>query len=103
LVVVAVMVAITLAPTAHAEPNEQGFIDDVAREIPGVLARYGRQAVIAEGYRICVYGQWESEGLIDYTNELDRIILDMPMSNDDAIAMTTTTIGTMCKAGGGTM
>jgi hypothetical protein len=103
LFVAAAVIAIAATPVAHAEPDEKGFMNYwVARDLPGVLARYGPQAVIAEAYRVCVYEGWEYTGQIDYTGVVERIVMDMPMSRSDAITLSTLVVGPICDCCGGT-
>jgi hypothetical protein len=57
--------------------------------MPTVLARYGPDAVIAEGYRVCVYDRLVyGPQQMELTDETDRIIMEVPMSEDDAIELT---------------
>jgi hypothetical protein len=93
LIVGAAAISIVAAPTAHAD--EASFVQDVQQHMPSVFARYGPDAIAAEGYRICVYEQWRKEWerlldegqftrpVFDWPQEYDRIALDMPMSQDD--------------------
>lgn len=55
--------------------------------MPTVLTRYGPDAVIAEGYRVCMYNENDRIDH-DYSGEVDRIIMEMPMSRHEAIELT---------------
>jgi hypothetical protein len=85
---VVALIAVVLAASANADADdERAFIQEVQQQMPTVLARYGTNAMIAEGYRVCMYNQREDIDR-DYSGELDRIIMEMPMSRHEAIKLT---------------
>ena len=70
---------ITAAP-AHAEDHAGEYLRAVAQRMPVQYAQYGPQAILAEGYRICVY---EHSGM-RVRDETTQITWDLPMSRDEA-------------------
>jgi hypothetical protein len=88
---------VVVVSTAQTDPHEKRLVDKVGRDIPGVLARYGQPAIIAEGHRICVYEELARTGRLDfYTGINDRIVADMPMSEIDAIRLEADAVSIMC-------
>lgn len=78
----ALIFSVAMAAPARADAyDETAFLKNVQAKIPVVLARYGPEAVIEEGYRVCVYDRRD----MDFSDEIDRIIFEMPMSRKDAI------------------
>lgn len=69
--------------TAIAKPYPDEYLGNIQKDMPDIYAQYGRQAIMTEGYRICGYGALR----MDITQKLDRIVIDMPMSRDDAMTM----------------
>jgi hypothetical protein len=78
-------------PPAHAHTD--GYLADLQQHIPNVYQRYGAQALLNEGMKVC---NWAAQGVPDIGSStgvsaptasgaiVDRIMDDLPMSTDAA-------------------
>jgi len=69
-----------------ARADTDSYLSRVHEEIPNVLARYGSDALVAEGQKVC---DWAAQGVPDVPEGVTRIVNDMPMSRDAAITLQT--------------
>lgn len=83
----ATLIVSTVASPARADPTDEAdYLKQVQAKLPVILARYGPQQVLAEGYRICAYERVYGD---DLSHEINQIIFDMPMDRHDAIQLET--------------
>jgi hypothetical protein len=74
--------SLLLSGPANASPSR--FLTRADEDIPYVTDKYGDNAVLSEGYRICSY---EQQGTTGASELADLITADMPMSRAAAIKM----------------
>ena len=94
-VLAAAMAALALlfgvtSATANADPSE--YLQQVQKKLPAVYDEYGPQALVTEGWRIC---GWEALH-VDFSDEVDQIVSDLPMSRQSAIQLSVLTIYLDC-------
>jgi hypothetical protein len=81
----AVMVAaLLLGQPLVASADVSSYTQRLQEEIPYVVQKYGEQALVNEGYKVC---SWKAQGVPDIGGSgsvVDRIMADLPMSSSAA-------------------
>ena len=82
-----------LLGTGQAHADADGYLAALQQHIPNVYQRYGSQALLNEGTKVC---NWAAQGIPNIGTStgdspsasgsiMDRIMFDLPMSSDAAM------------------